>query len=88
MKTIVFELYHWVRCMYLSKYGVPLDAFDFVYRALICEMLIVGDMILHRYRWKLIQEGLLPPEERLREWHKLTPGQQYREHMRHGGYRK
>lgn len=71
------EFYHWARCWYLCRYGIPLDAFELAYRITLVEIEALFEIVSLNYLGRM---------ERL-DHKRLTPGEQYRQHIRNGGYR-
>lgn len=66
------EGYHWFRMYYLSRYGIPIDGLDLLYRLTLAQTDILFSSITIRYQAKN------------EEWERMTPRERYIRKLQQG----
>ncbi|TXH18040.1 MAG: hypothetical protein E6R03_02810 [Hyphomicrobiaceae bacterium] len=64
MAHAVVEVYHWIRMYYLTRYGVPADTLDLLYRLTIVQMAVLFDVATSRYNARYETLAAMTPRER------------------------
>lgn len=64
MAHAVVEVYHWIRMYYLTRYGVPADTLDAIYRLMIVQVEMLFDVASSRYNARYEMLAAMTPRER------------------------